>query len=384
MLYQKILNKLDEERGLADQYCTVAGYKNGNALRKSLRENREFGSFQGLVNLVQELFPNDEKQLMAEYAMTLDPNKQTARYMLEYCELNKLMEAKEKLMKDMLECTNSQSKEWANVYYVEHRFTKGEINLNEAISAFGALKPKHLESEIATEIYKSYCYLASRMHDIIMQIMVGLEYKIEQLKEKYIKESFLGRHSLLLISYNVRKGNLKIARKAALEIFERNSMLPFLTLICLHIGNSYIMESFETSYFYLKKGLECAANEPHLRSGVISSINFLHNVWGKESDFIKFNSKDYSDLHEVAFYYINKNEVVKAEEVLNSICIEKLCDNSKGFHYYLRGKISHDINTYSESVSFFIKSGDVYFRQFPLLEMRKLNVPESIINALSL
>ena len=66
------------------------------ALRKAVREKREFGNFYGLVKLVQELFPKEEKQLMSEYASIVDPNKKTARCLLEYCEVNGLKSTKKR------------------------------------------------------------------------------------------------------------------------------------------------------------------------------------------------------------------------------------------------------------------------------------------------
>ncbi|TCI99579.1 hypothetical protein E0Y62_27295, partial [Cytobacillus praedii] len=135
MLYQKILNKLDEQRGLSEELALISGYKNGQALRKALREQREFGSFNGLVKLVQELFPNEENQLLSEYALTLDPNKQTARCMLEYAEIYKLTVLRRELVTKMKDCSNIVSKQWAEIHEIDINYIKGEINYLEALSS---------------------------------------------------------------------------------------------------------------------------------------------------------------------------------------------------------------------------------------------------------
>ncbi|WP_137743346.1 AimR family lysis-lysogeny pheromone receptor [Robertmurraya siralis] len=384
MLYQQILNKLDEERGLADQYCTIAGYKNGNALRKSLRENREFGSFQGLVNLVQELFPNDEKQLMAEYAMTLDPNKQTARYMLEYCELNKLTYAKEKLLNDMLKCSNSQSKEWASVYYIEHRFSKGEINLDDAMQKYGKLAVKQPETIVAKEIYKAYCYSTSQIFNMVYPVLIGVENYFSEIREEYIKNSLIGRHRLLISEHYIMINEIEKAREYCLKLINEIECKHLKSVAYLQLGNSYIISNFDMSYDYLKKALNLIENyNINVITNIKRSLSFLHNVWNKTNSYLDCSSEHPSDVHEVAFSLFNNGEKGKAISILNQLDFSKLSDNQKAFHLYILGKIRGDLNAFTNSIIYFKKSGDVMFRQLPIIELKKFNIPESVLRAMT-
>lgn len=383
MLYQKILNKLDEQRGLSDKLAALAGYKTGQALRKSLKENREFGSFQGLINLVQELFPSDEVKMMGEYARTLDPNKQTARYMVEYCELNKLMDTKEYLMEQMLSCSNAQSKEWANVYYIEHEFSKGNIDLNKTIEMYGRINSKYADTLVAKEIYKAYCYSTKQMFNMTYPILIGIENYFESIKDKYIKENFMGRYHLLVSEHFTMNNELDKSRAYCEKIIKEVSIKSLKAIAYLQLGNSYIIDSFEKSYEYFIKAFDYASSiNENIIIDIKRSLSFLHNVWNKYNTYLIHESNHVSDRHEIIFSLYNENKINEANEKMNEIDFDYLTDNQKAFNLYLKGRLTGDIACFSESIIYFKKSGDMLFRRLPIIELQKFNIPESVLSAL--
>lgn len=384
-LKQMILNECELQRGLAETLARKSGYSSGSSLRKILKdEKKEFEKFSGLLEIVSELFPNNEKQLMAEYALTLDVKKQTARYMLEYCEINRLNDTKEYLIEQMVNCNNAYSKEWAEIFSIDDKYVKGLISFKEAIASYSSIVPKQPETSAALEIYKSYCYLDYQMYEMIFQSLSTVDIAISEIKDDFIRDMYFGRYSNLMNSCYVRKGELELARKHCYNIIENVDYYHFTSLAYLNLGNSFIIDDFEKSLDCLRKGLKIADGKlTGTTKALKRSLNFLHNVWGKNSEYLDLHSKEATDQHEIAFYYINNKQFKKAEEVLNSIDLEKMSDNQKGFHYYVRGKMTNDLDMFSESVYYFKKSNDFFHRRLPILEMQKLGIPNSVLKALT-
>ncbi|TCJ00478.1 hypothetical protein E0Y62_26715 [Cytobacillus praedii] len=134
----------------------------------------------------------------------------------------------------------------------------------------------------------------------------------------------------------------------------------------------------------MAKGLLISKNMPlTLVSSLKRSMNFLDNVWGKKPRYLDMNSKHVSDIHEVAFNLINEGQINQAIELLNTLDLDKLSFNQKGFHFYLKGLISKNIVDYCESVKNFKKSGDSYYRRLPLMQLKNLNVDDCIIEAMA-
>src|SRR5690606_32658891 len=120
MLKQKILQKLDAQRGLADKMAKIAGYSSGSALRKVLKnENKEVTKFYGIIKVLRVLYPDEERQMLKDLAQTVYPSKHMARVLLEYYEVNKMVEEKRVLINRMLECNNLLSKERATIYHID-------------------------------------------------------------------------------------------------------------------------------------------------------------------------------------------------------------------------------------------------------------------------
>jgi hypothetical protein len=384
-LKQMILNECELQRGLAEILAKKAGYSSGSALKKILKdEKKEFEKFSALLDIVKTLFPDRKTELMAEYALTLDVKKQTARYMLEYCALNRLNDTKEYLIEQMVNCNNATSKDWAEIYETDSKYLSGQYNLDKAISSFSSMNPKQSETKVATQIYKAYCYLDEQLTDMVYSALVGVSVDIQEIKDDYIRDIFMGKYLHLLIAYYVDKGDLINARKHCLELIEKVNLPQFLTVAYLNLGNSYIVDNFSESLNYLTKGLNLSEDRfVETNKAFRRSLNFLHNVWGKNSEYLDLHSKEISDQHEVAFYYVNNKQNSKALNILDGLDQSQMSDKQKGFHFYIRGKLTNDMDMFYDSVYYFKEAKEFYFRRLPLLELQKLGASEREIRALS-
>ncbi|MNG37225.1 hypothetical protein D3C84_1245090 [compost metagenome] len=70
-------------------------------------------------------------------------------------------------------------------------------------------------------------------------------------------------------------------------------------------------------------------------------------------------------------------------DVLNKDDMNAITHNQRGFHFYLKGLVTNSISDFCESIKAFKKSGDHFYRELPLIELKKLNIDISIIEALA-
>lgn len=386
-LKQRILNELDNgEKGLSDKIAKLAGYSSGSALRKVLMdEKKEFGKFYGLIKVVQALFPKEEIKLMSEYALTVDPNKQTARYMLEYLNLNSQDEYLHILIDKMINCKNVESQIWGNIYKIDRMVANKEITKTEAINKYSKLVFKSVETEICLGIMKSYCFYDVKEYNLAFQFIKPLREKISEIKEHYIKDVFLGKILSILASCELRMNNVHISRSYCDEILENVEEIRFKLRAYLHKGNSYIMENYNKAIQIFNKGLSLPFIDNRDQNMVLQlkrSINFTNNYWGNEIAYKNLTENEASDLHEEAYQEINKQNFNLALKILNSINFDKMTENEKGFHYYLIGLITKSIDDFGKSVIHFKKSNDYHFIKISLIELQKLGINETLLKAM--
>lgn len=384
-LKQMIINVIEQSpRGYAEELAKIAGYANGSGLKKVLKdEKKEFEKVNGLFKIVQTHFPQDEIKLISDFALTLDFNKHTARCMLEFAEMNRLVDIRQTLVANMLESTNLMSKQWATIHEIDMSLTNKEITYLEALSLLENVSSKSPELTAIKAIYKAYCYLEVQLFDSVRELLTGIEALASEMKDDYMKEVILSKYYLLMTESSARKGNIDLARSYATKLTKEITIPLYVAWGNLHLGNSYLLEDYNKANHHLIKGKMTANNNSNLLTNIKRSLNFLDNVWKKEPRELDINSQHPADVHEIAFYYINHNQLTMAKKTLDSENVDNLTSNQKGFHFYLRGLMSNNMVDHCESIKYFKESGDIHFRQLPLIELKKLNVQECIIQALA-
>lgn len=386
-LKQMIKNEMEKDRTLATKLTKLIGYANPSALYKFLNDSkRDFKEFNAILAIIRELFPEQEKELMMEVTKTLDPNKHIARVALEYATINKHEELKKYLLEKLASAKNIESKDFAFIYDVYAKLSNGEIPSREGIQMINRKGFTSYEAQVFSRIVLMYeYYFRLELFDNILELMDIVKPELDDINDQYLKEQYKIRINLLMVAVCLHKGMVEESREYAYSILKCNNIPNYTEVTTLlNLGNSFIMEDYNKSFEYLKKGLDLAIkyNLENSITQLKSSLNFLMNYWGEEPKYLNFNSREIFDIHEIAFMYIRKGNKNKALEILNSINQDDMSNWQKGFHYFYRGLIDNNKENYYKSVTYFKLTGDRFYRQLPLIELKKLGENEVLLNAL--
>jgi hypothetical protein len=386
-LKQMIKNELDKDKGLATKLAQVAGLANPSPLYKFLNEpEREMNDFRGLLEIVKYLFMDREKEIMHDYILTLDPNGKCARISLEYSLSNRMYDITDTLISKMMNCKNAESREWATIYNIDRMVDKGDLNLFDSIDAINDVKIKTNEMKSFGKMIQTYAYYGHRMFEMMFQVSIGLEKNVKSLKDDYMRFSYLCRLGLVMIGVNLHLNYIEEARRQGQMILDNSTQDSMRSVAYHQLGNSYIFEDYQKAIDYLMqsrlatKGLH--GGEVRLNK-IERSINFLQNYWCIEAEYLKPNSNNILDIHELAFCYIKKSEPKKATEILDDVEINSLSNNQKGFHFFYRGLLSNNREDFYKSIKYFKLSGDKFYRNASLLELKKLGENEIVLETLS-
>ncbi|MFK9119114.1 AimR family lysis-lysogeny pheromone receptor [Peribacillus frigoritolerans] len=386
-LKQLLLVNLENSSLSPQELAEKAGYASVGNFKKVLHdEKRDFGNFNGLLKVIRQLFPEKEYELMSEYASKIDPSKSNARQLVEYFDNNNLIADKRKLISRMLDSNNSTSRQFAEIYNIDDQYVSKDITFFEALSLFGGIKPKTSEVSVGLKLFRGYAFLDEQMFNMFDECIANLDLDIVNVSEDYFRESYYGRFMILSIITKIGKGLITEARALCVRVLHHVEDDYFKALASLHMGNTYMLESCEKASEYYNSGLWLAQDDrcDRVRNNLMKSLNFLYTLNGKEAKYLNFFSENPSDMHEVAFHYINVNkQPFKALEILNAINMETLNDFQKAFHHYYRGLIDGSVKNFSLSVTYFRKAGDHHYRGIPLLELQKMGIDTDIIQALA-
>jgi tetratricopeptide (TPR) repeat protein len=387
-LKQMIKNELDKDKGLATKLTQVAGLANPSPLYKFLNDSdREMNDFKGLLEIVRYLFMYREKEIMHDYILTLDPNGKCARCSLEYAVNNRMFELSDIIINKLISSTNSESKEWGKIYSLNNDVLVNHGKYFELMERVNELRIKSNEMKIFGQMLQMHSYYEGRKFDLFLQSSDGFEKKIRAIKDHYIRFNYLCRFGLISVAAHLHLDNVVEARRYANMVLDNSTQDSYRSLAYLQLGNSYILDNYDEAIecFNHARMYSVKLNDNGTRlTQVLRSITFVQNYWGKDVEYLNSKSHDVSDIHEVAFNKIRQGKHKEAIEILDSV--EQLSLNSYvlGFHHFYRGLISGDIETFMESVINFKKSGDRYYRNLPLIELKKLGVDDIYLKALKI
>jgi hypothetical protein len=381
----KIKNLFEENRGLAIEVAKKAGFKNATPLYKFLSEpDREMDNFNCLLKIVRELFDN-EIEIMSEYIKTLDPNKKTARYALEYTNIYKMDDLHSELIEKLSKCKNTESKEWAKVYSIDKEVVDGNITNLEAIDMINDLTLKSIEMQSYGQIVKFYNYYDLKLIDTMTKLKSTIRVKIEKVKDDFIKDSYLCRLALIMADVSLHNGCLTKIRRLGEKVLSKNiSQGSIMTMIYVQVGNSYIFESFEKANLYLQEARKISEKNNY-QNGIkqsTRSLNFLYNYHCKNPEYLNYNSDEISDIHEIAFSYIRKNDP-RGLGILEALDLSLLSKSELGFHFFMKGLATGNKDNFYESLEHFNEIGEKFFKQASLIELEKLGENKYVLRALA-
>jgi tetratricopeptide (TPR) repeat protein len=377
-LKMKLKNMFEENRGLAGEISKKIGLSNATSLSKFVNlPEREMDSFNNLLSLVKELF-NNEKQIMSEYILTLDPNKKTARYCLEYTQINKMYDIHTVLIEKMKNCKNTESKEWAAIYDIDYKYSFKVTNASDTVTDIIICNPEKLEMKAYAALLKAYCYYEMKCLSLMDESVRLCRILIPQIKDEYVRNSYISRLSLLASVSNFNSGNIEASRSYG-EFGLTSNNVSINRWIYLSLGNSYLFESYEKSMEYLKKSLEVSVENGFKDSEeeAKKSINFLNILSNKQPAYeIKDNI---SRVHQEAFWASKNGMMEVAEMKLTSMDKSKMNKMQLAFHNYYLGKVLNSKTNILTSIRLFKQCGSLFYLQLPVIELQKMGeCPEMI------
>lgn len=380
---QLIIKECEDKIGLDVKLAEMAGFPTPMSFITFLQDDQqELEDLNGLIRIVRYLFPNAEFEIMTLYALHVNPNKQTARYMLEYLDANKIENEKKQLIEKMLTCSNNESRDWARLYQYDDMVCNKQIDHIDALMVFSKSKTS-IETEMIATIFSSYIYLDQQIYDHAFYIIKSLMKNIVHIENSYIREMYRARIEMLKAEYLTRIGDLEEARECCSNIVNSTENNSLKAWACLHVGNTYLLTDYKRSKEYLNKGISYSYINYRVKKNIKRSLNFLENYWGNEPPYLNFESEEPSDRHEVIYYYINNDQIVKGFQLLHKLPIDCYTPNELAFYYYLKGLVTNNMNDYIESAKNFKKCGDIYFRQLPLQKLQEFGIQDSIIRLLA-
>jgi tetratricopeptide (TPR) repeat protein len=374
-LRQMLINRLESERGLPTKMAKLAGYSSSGALMKVLRKvDGDIEKFDGFVRIVHELFPEEKFDLMFKFAKSLNPNRMTARFMVEYAAIYGKREMKLFMIDALNNSDNDESKDWAFVYGVDHKLITNEIGGFEAINQLSQRKYISPEMKVYNKIVQFYSFYDMRNINMMMTLLNDIQVDIEDIKNTFTKSSFFTR--LMLIETSVDLHSEKISKLKERLFFIDTCLDPLKAHAFLQIGNSYMLSNYEKAKDLFTKGLSCSSENTTFE--IEKSLNFLSILWGKFEEY-----KPDGNVSNELFYHAKKGNKEIAIEILNGIEVEELNDQQKGFNYYYQGILFNDVNKFYLSVKYFNKCGERFYKRLPLDELESRGENKFVIEALS-
>jgi tetratricopeptide (TPR) repeat protein len=385
-LKQMIKNEMEKDKTLAKRITKLIGYANPSTLYKFLNnEKRDFEEFNTMLIVIRELFPEQEKELMMEIAKTLDPNKFNTRVALEYATITKHEELKRYLIEKLAGAKNIESKDFAFIYELDDKLAKKEISSHKGIELINRKGFTSYEAKVFSRIVLIHEYWEIGLFDIMFDLAKLTNLDLQSIEDNYLAKQYKARFGLIMSVAYLHKGMIEESRENANNVLNSDVSESVKAMTYLNLGNSYIIENYNTSFQYLQKGLELAEkfNLLNAQVQIKRSMNFLMNYWGHNPIYLDKTSKEIPDKHEVAFMHIRKNNVKEALKILDSINQNEMSNVQKGFHYFYRGLIANSKEFFYQSITYFKMSGDSFYRQLPIIELKKMGENELLLNALS-
>jgi hypothetical protein len=382
-------NKFDQERGLAIKVAEKVGYKNPTPLYKFVDcTEREIKDFRILLDIVQMVFPKEYKKVMKNYIMSVHPNSIIARCSLEYSLVIRDYELFDYMI-EKLECTdNKESQEWAKIYKIDRLIKLKMIDPMTAINNLQSEsdKLKSNEMKFFCRMLQFYYYYQLRMINVLSQLMSLTEGILENIKDEYMFNSYFSRLNLIKVDVAIHSGQTEEAMKYGEIVINSTKQELIKCLVHLQLGNANIIHSYERAMEHYNNSMEYAKqiNLSDYNSVLVHrGINFVSSYWGKHTEYLDTNSNDPSDVHEVAFHYIKNNQIEKGLELLDSLDFENLNSYQRAFNCFYRGLAHNSLNFFYESIKYFNKIEEKYYKKLPIIELRKLGEKEYVLEALS-
>jgi hypothetical protein len=388
LLIQMIINDIEVNGATQKEYAQMAGVAE-TTINRFINKKISLG-FDSVLSIIKGKFPDYEEKIMMDYIPSQD--NQNARLSLEYCMINRLPEIADQLIVKLNGSEYVANKEWARVYEVERMRNKKEISPNEVIERVHKIDAKSEDMKILSKILELYANFNLENFQFLHAIIGGLEQRIEDCKSGVMMRSFKLRLGQLVSNIYLLNNKVDKCRYYANMVIDNTDNAFFMATAYHTLGHSYLYENLEDCLSYFNRAInfyEYSKSQQQIKT-VFRNMNFVKCYWNKENNSynidlqnkINVEELEFYDILEIAFFAIRNKDYKLAIEWLDSIELQGLTDRSKGFYYYYRALANdNDLDTYYKSVKYFNNSGDRFYLNLPLKELKILGERESILEA---
>jgi hypothetical protein len=375
-LKQLILERIEQSpRGFAEELAKISGsYSSGSNLLKVLRDpKKEFDSLYGLIKIVKYIFSEDEKKLMEQYSMEIDINNKTARYMLEYLSVNRLLDSMKKLIDNMTNSKNKDSREWAKVYSLLHEWQTDfyGMDFNLFVSRLDEFKTNIHELNTLITIMRCNIYYKEKLYKMFYEISRTLQFSIENIKDDFIKTCYSVKYNEIMSYLSLRVFNEpEKARQYAQIVLDSDIGKTFNAYAHYVIGCSYLFTEYEKAkeHLYLSSKTYMDINRKDAADNVNEERELLEIVWDKDI-FSVHTNKDYR------YYWMVKTNRQIPDELEN-------LNLDKPFYFLIKGMKENNTESLLHSMIIFVKKGDLFLANLSKFELLKRGYSENIVKEL--
>lgn len=381
MLHERIRRTIDEKKNNLDQrkISKIAGATE-SSLSRFLNGMEEL-NFASVMKVVQHLYPEEEKEIMGEYALT--QKSRNARFALEYCELNNLLVCVNQLIEKLSASANPVDKEWAKLYsffeLYKHRATN-KISMGEVIYQLELFDPKEVEMKVMKQILKAYIYVVLEDFSSLINNTQNIENLIMQVKSNFLVSSFNVRHGLIMNYICLLSNDVESSRYYSYLVLKQDYYENVKALAFNALGDSFMLEDYEKAshYFTESKYLNEKFNQSYNLNIAERNLSFLQSYWKIEREFTlpldsHFNKANYT------YYLIQKGDIELAKKYLDEVDVKSIPSISRAYFYYYCGLIDQKRATFYHSVKWFQLSRDLFHIKLPLDELLKLGEDKDIL-----
>lgn len=377
MLQEKILRTLEKRDGLDQRTLSKIAGVNESSVSRYLH-GFEMLNLASVLKIVQHLYPEQEKEIMAEYVLT--QKSRNARFALEYCDLNSMPEQVHKLIESLSVSVNPIDKEWAKLYRFIRNFRDKNTTLEDLLWQVEVFDPKELEMKIMKQILKGYIYVQLTDYTSLTLHTKYTENLIKRVKSEFLRNCFNIRLGLLKNYVCLYANDLKQARHYSNLVLKQNFFENVKPIAYHHLGHSYLFEDYDKSMRYLEKAVALFRELGHKKNLYIAErkVIFLNSYWKKDMEY-NFRLDTFTEKSDYIYYLLQKERIDQAKEVFEQIDVSTLSDQEKGYYYYFLGEITKDKTLYYESVNSFRNAGDRFHIILPVEKLRSLGENETIL-----
>lgn len=381
MLHERIRETLDQSKVLDQRKLSKIAGATESSLSRFLNGLEDL-NFASVLKIVQHLYPEEEKSIMADYVLTL--KSRNARFALEYCDINSLEEQFTLLVEKLSTSVNPVDKEWARLYEFVKLFKKDlkdNKSLEGILSQLELFNPKEIEMKVMKQILLGYIYVSSEDYLSLATSTNHLELLVEQIKSKYMRDSVSMRLGLMLNYVLLYQNKIEQSRYYSSLVLQQDYFETVKANAYHHLGHSYLFEDYHLAKEYFDKAIHLFQKYDLVHSLKIAlcNLSFLQSCWKIDGEFT-LPLNNHSNVSCFIYYLLQKGNKDLAKEYLSKVDVQLISENDKAFYYYYQGLIDQNKSSFYHSVKCFQLSRDLFHIKLPLQELLKLGEDEEVLS----